>query len=476
MNWLETVLPHFLNLNVLLSLFFIGFITLANLRGIRESGTLFAIPTYLFIISLSITLVIGLFQALTGTLTPAAEPPLLKVSEPLSLWLILRAFSAGAVAMSGVEAVSNGVPAFQKPESKNAATTLTIMATLLGLFFLGVSYLATHMGLVPGEETIISQVARAVFGTSIFYYIFQIATMGILVIAANTAFADFPRLASVLARDNYMPHQFSFRGDRLAFTTGIVALGGIASLLVIAFGGNVDSLIHLYAVGVLLAFSMSNSGMVVHWWKSRAQNWQTSIIINGIGAVLSITTLFIVVVTKFALGAWVVIVLIPIIVVIFRTINRHYRRVADQLRIVPGQLPPSKIEQLVVVPIDDVNYASLRAISFARTISKNVVVIHISTNAERAGKIKQKMDTYAGDMKFVILESPFRAFVRPLLSYVDAVHSQYASAFITIVLPEFITAHGWEQFLHNRTASRLRATFERHPNVAVVLIPYLLEE
>jgi hypothetical protein len=350
------------------------------------------------------------------------------------------------------------------------------MATLLGLFFLGVSYLATHMGLVPGEETIISQVARAVFGTSIFYYIFQIATMGILVIAANTAFADFPRLASVLARDNYMPHQFSFRGDRLAFTTGIVALGGIASLLVIAFGGNVDSLIHLYAVGVLLAFSMSNSGMVVHWWKSREQNWHTSIVINGIGAVLSIATLFIVAVTKFALGAWVVIVLIPMIVVIFLTINRHYRRVADQLRIVPGQLPPSKIEQLVVVPIDDVNYASLRAISFARTISKNVVVIHISTNAERAERVKQKMDTYAEDMKFVILDSPFRAFVRPLLSYVDAVHSQYASAFITIVLPEFITAHGWEQFLHNRTASRLRATFERHPNVAVVLIPYLLEE
>ena len=393
---LERVLPPFLNLNVLLSLFFIGLITLGNLRGVRESGTLFALPTYLFIASLSVTLAIGLWQALTGTLTPAVTPPLLQVSEPLSWWLILRAFSAGAVAMSGVEAVSNGVPAFEKPESKNAATTLTIMATLLGLFFLGVSYLATRMGLVPHEETIISQVARAVFGTSLPYYVFQIATTGILIIAANTAFADFPRLASVLARDNYMPHQFSFRGDRLAFSVGIVALGGIASLLIIAFAGNVDSLIHLYAVGVLLAFSLSNSGMVVHWWKTRGSNWQTSILVNSVGAVLSIATLIIVAVTKFALGAWIVIVLIPIIVTIFLSIHHHYRQVADQLRIVPGQLPPAQIEQLVIVLIDDVNYASLRAMSFARTISTDAVALHISTNAARAEKVQKKNDDVRG--------------------------------------------------------------------------------
>ena len=473
---LERVLPPFLNLNVLLSLFFIGLITLGNLRGVRESGTLFALPTYLFIASLSVTLAIGLWQALTGTLTPAVTPPLLQVSEPLSWWLILRAFSAGAVAMSGVEAVSNGVPAFEKPESKNAATTLTIMATLLGLFFLGVSYLATRMGLVPHEETIISQVARAIFGTSLPYYVFQIATTGILIIAANTAFADFPRLASVLARDNYMPHQFSFRGDRLAFSVGIVALGGIASLLIIAFAGNVDSLIHLYAVGVLLAFSLSNSGMVVHWWKTRGSNWQTSILVNSVGAVLSIATLIIVAVTKFALGAWIVIVLIPIIVTIFLSIHHHYRQVADQLRIVPGQLPPAQIEQLVIVLIDDVNYASLRAMSFARTISTDAVALHISTNAARAEKVQKKMTMYAADLRLVILDSPYRAFVHPLLAYVDAVHSQRPSAFVTIVLPEFITAHWWEGFLHNRTASRLRAEFERHPNVAVVLVPYLLDK
>lgn len=473
---LDATLPPLFNLNVLLSLFFIGLITLGNLRGIRESGTIFALPTYLFIISLSVVLIVGLFKAFTGTLHPIEPPPFLPVVEPLGIWLILRAFSAGAVAMSGTEAISDGVPAFQPSESKNAATTLTVMATLLGTFFLGVSFLATQMGLVPGEETIISQVARAVFGATVPYYIFQIATTGILVIAANTAFADFPRLASILARDNFMPHQFLFRGDRLAFSTGIFALGGIAAFLVIVFAGKVDSLIHLYAIGVFLAFTLSNSGMVAHWWKLRSANWQTSFIINGVGAGLSAITLLIVAITKFALGAWLVIVLIPIIVGFFLFVHTHYARVAEQLRIMPEQLPPTRIEQLIVVPIDDVNYASLRAMAFARTICSDVVVLHISTNDERTEKVKQKMRTYAADLKLIVVDSPLRAFVRPLLTYVDAVHSQYPDAFVTIILPEFITAHWWESFLHNRTTARLQRAFEKHPNGAVVLIPYLLEK
>ncbi len=472
---LEATLPSFLNLNVVLSLFFILLITVGNLRGIRESGTIFAAPTYLFIVSLSVMLVVGLFKAFTGTLHPVTPPPVLAATEPISLWLILRAFSAGAVAMSGTEAISNGVPVFEKPESKNAATTLTVMATLLGLFFLGVSYLATHMGLVPGEETIISQVAQAVFGTTIFYYIFQIATTGILVIAANTAFADFPRLSSVLARDSYMPHQFLFRGDRLSFSTGIIALGSIAALLVVIFGGNVDSLIHLYAVGVFLAFTMSDSGMVVHWWRTRGPHWKRSLAINGTDAVFTSSILIIVAITKFALGAWIVIILIPLNVVFFLFVHRHYDHVAKQLRILPDQLPPKTIDQIALVPIDDVNYASLRAMSYARTITRHIVVIHIATSAERAAKVRQKMDQYAPDLKFVVIDSPYRAFVRPLLSYIDALHEQCQDAFVSIVLPEFIPAHWWEGFLHNRTAAALRRAFERHPNVAVVLVPYLLE-
>lgn len=472
---MEAALPPFLNLNVILSLFFIALITVGNLRGIRESGTIFALPTYLFIVSLSVMLIVGLFKAFTGTLHPATPPPVLQATEPITLWLILRAFSAGAVAMSGTEAISNGVPVFQKPESNNAATTLTVMATLLGLFFLGVSYLATHMGLVPGEQTIISQIAVAVFGTSIFYYIFQIATTGILVIAGNTAFADFPRLSSVLARDNYMPHQFSFRGDRLSFSTGIIALGTIAALLVVAFAGNVDSLIHLYAVGVFLAFTMSDSGMVVHWWKTRGPGWKRSIVINGTDAIFTSSILVIVAITKFALGAWIVIILIPVNVFFFLFVHRHYSRVAQQLRIMPDQLPPKTINQIVLVPIDDVNYASLRAMAYARTIGQQTVVVHIATNAERTEKVREKMANYAPDLKFVVIDSPYRAFVRPLLAYVDAVHSQCADAFVSIVLPEFIPAHWWEGFLHNRTARTLRHAFQSHPNVALVLVPYLLD-
>jgi amino acid transporter len=474
---IEHTLPPFLNLNVILSLFFIGLITLGNLRGIRESGSIFALPTYLYIVTLTALIGVGVFKAFSGTLAPVTPPPALKATEPVTLWLILRAFSAGAVAMSGTEAISNGVPVFKPPESKNAATTLTVMATLLGAFFLGISFLATHMGLVPkNDETIISQIALAVFGVGLPYYIFQIATMGVLVIAANTAFADFPRLSSVLARDNFMPHQFSFRGDRLAFSTGIVALGAIAALLVAVFEGNVDSLIHLYAVGVFLAFTMSDSGMVVHWLKTRGPNWKTSIVINGLDAVLTSSILIIVAITKFALGAWIVVVLIPMIVGVFLLIHRHYEHVAEQLRIVPGQLPPSKIDQLVLVPIDDVNYASLRAIAFARTISKDVVALHISADPKRNDTMKQKMDKYAPDVRFIIVDSPYRAFLRPMLGYIDALHSQQPQAFVTVVLPEFITAHWWEGFLHNRTANRLRKAFELHPNVAVVLVPYLLEE
>ncbi|MGE5141453.1 MAG: APC family permease [Rudaea sp.] len=476
MNAIQSSLPPFLNLNVLLSLFFIGLITLGNLRGIRESGSIFALPTYLYIVTLSATIAVGLYKAFTGTLHPVTPPPVIPAAEPITLWLILRAFSAGAVAMTGTEAISNGVPIFQKPESKNAATTLTVMATLLGVFFLGISFLATHMGLVPNNnETIISQVAQAVWGLGLPYYIFQIATMGILVIAANTAFADFPRLSSVLARDRYMPHQFSFRGDRLAFSTGIVTLGTIAGLLVVAFQGNVDSLIHLYAVGVFLAFTMSDSGMVVHWWRTRGPNWKKSIVINGVDAMLTSSILVIIAVTKFALGAWIVVVLIPFIASLLLLVHRHYEGVADQLRIDSQQLPPKDMDQIVLVPIDDLNYASLRAISFARKLSQDPIVLHISTAGEKTAKIKEKLDKYAPDARFIVVDSPFRAFIRPLMGYVNSMHDQDPDAFVTIVLPEFITPHWWTSFLHNRTANRLRKTFELHPNVAVVLVPYLLD-
>ena len=473
---LTAALPPFFNLNVIISLVFIGLMTMGNLRGIREAGAIFAIPTYLFIGCFSVMLIVGIIKVFTHTLTPITPPSILPVLEPVTLWLVLRAFSAGAVAMSGTEAISNGVPIFKPNESKNAATTLTIMATLLGVFFVGVSFLSNHLHLVPGNQTIVSQVALSVFGQNVFYYVFQIATMGILVVAANTAFADFQRLSSVLARDNYMPHSFSSRGDRLAFSTGIMFLGGVSALLLVVFKGNVDSLIHLYAVGVFLAFSMSDTGMVVHWWKTRGKGWKTSILINGADAILTTSILIIVIITKFMYGAWIIILLIPMIVPVFVFIHKHYNRVAEQLRLLSMQAPPPQtIEHSVLMPIDDVNYASLRAMSFARTISKDITVIHISSDTKRAEKIQEKMQTYAPDLKLVIVESPLRAFMRPLLTYVDFHHRQHPNGFVTIVMPEFITAHWWERFLHNRTAEHLTQAFKRHPNIAVVNVPYLLK-
>jgi amino acid transporter len=474
---IQQTLPAFFNLNVLLSLFFIALLTFGNLRGIRESGTLFAIPTYLFIVSLAAMLVMGLVKAASGTLQPSSAPPVIETAAPvLTLWLILRAFSAGAVAMSGTEAISNGVTAFQKPEAKNAARTLIVMAVVLGTAFLGISYLSSKMGLVPGEETVISQVAHAVFGVNAFYIIFQIATIGILVIAANTAFAVFPRLVSVMAHDRYMPHQFTDRGDRLAYSTGIIALGAIAALLVVIFQGNVHNLIHLYAVGVFLAFFLANSGMVVHWWKERGPKWRFSITVNGVSAVVTFGILLVVVATKFMLGAWIIVLLIPIMVAIFLAIQRHYNNVGEQLRIVPEQLPSTKIDQVVIVPIEDINYASLRAIAFARSIASDAIMLHVSTDPESAEKVKERVNAYAPDLKLAVIESPFRSFVRPLLAYIRAIHSQKPDAFVTIVLPEFITAHWWERYLHERSALRLHRAFEKHPNIAVVIVPYLLDK
>jgi hypothetical protein len=350
------------------------------------------------------------------------------------------------------------------------------MATMLGIFFLGVTFLADHLGLSPGRETIISQVALAVFGRNAFYYIFQFATVGILVVAANTAFADFPRLASVLARDNFLPHQFKFRGDRLAFTTGILFLGIVAAVLVVVFEGNVERLINLYAIGVFLAFSSSDTGMVVHWWKTRGPGWKRSIVINGVDAVFTLSIMVIAIMTKFTSGGWLIVILIPIIVSLLRLVHRHYARVGKELSILPDQLPPARIEQLVLVLIDDVNYASLRAFSFARTIDAEKVVLHIAIDMERTQKLKDKMQKYAPDLKLVIIESPTRSFIQPLIGYVDAIQSQSPTAFITLVLPEFIAAHFGERFLHNRTAERLRGIFEKHPNVTLVMVPYLLEK
>jgi amino acid transporter len=472
---ITSAFPALMPWDVEINLIFIGLITLGNLRGIRESGTIFAIPTYMFILTLGALILAGVVEFFFGAVTPIHPAPI-PAQEPLTLWLLLNAFSAGSVAASGTEAISNGVPAFKPPESKNAATTLTVMAAILGVFFLGISFLAVHYQVDPtSTQTIISQLGHAIFGNNVFYYLLQFTTMAILVLAANTSFADFPRLSSILARDNFMPHQFAFRGDRLAFSVGIVALGGIAGALIVIFGGDTHALIPLYAVGVFLAFTMSQSGMVLHWWRSREHGWRRNMVINGVGAFLTLIVLVIAGSTKFVHGAWLVLIFIPTLVVAFSMIHRHYSHVAEQLRVVPEQVPPVKVEHFVLIPIHNVDRASLRALAYARTLSPEVVVLHVGLDEEHTKQVRAKLARFAPDVKFVVLESPYRAFVRPLVTYIEALHRQRQDAFVTIVLPEFIPAHWWERFLHNRAANRLRAAFEREPNVAVVLVPFQLK-
>ncbi len=475
---ITSAIPSLFPYRVEISLAFIALIMMINLRGIRESGTIFALPTYLFIFSLAGVIVLGMARLLAGGAPiQIARPDVPMVVEPVTFLLLLQSFAAGSVAMTGVEAISNGVPAFKPPESKNAATTMTWMSSLLGLFFVGITWLANQFGIAPNAtETVISQVGRTVLGEGVLYGVFQFATMLILMLAANTSFADFPRLSSILARDGFMPHQFGYRGVRLAFSNGIIYLAFLAGALIVIFGGSTHALIPLYAVGVFISFTLSQSGMVHHWWKSREPGWRKSMIVNGLGAVLTSIVLIVVGSVKFQNGAWMVLALIPIFVWMFNAINKHYRNVAEQLSLsqVTGNpfVPP---RQIVVVPISDINMASLRALAFARSISDNPVVLHITYDVKEAEPIRQKWAQWGDGTELVLLESPYRSFSEPLLAYIDALHRHDPDAYVTVVLPEFLPAHWWEHILHNQMALRIKGALLFRRNTVVIDVPYLLK-
>jgi amino acid transporter len=468
----ESLIPY----QVPIAVGFVILITLINLRGIRESGTIFAIPTYLFIFSLTTVIVLGAVRIFFGGATPAPAHVEQQVVEPITIFLLLHAFAAGSVAMSGTEAISNGVPAFQPPETKNAAITLTWMSSILGFFFVGVTFLADSFGITPNStETVISQVGRTVLGNGVPYIIFQVATTLILVLAANTSFADFPRLSSILARDGFMPHQLSFRGDRLAFSNGIITLGAIASLLLVAFGGSTHALIPLYAVGVFLSFTLSQSGMVLHWWRLRQPGWRKSMVINGIGALATGIVLVVVGSVKFAGGAWMVFVLIPILVWVFNMIHRHYRRVAEQLHPSQADKPATPLpRQVVLVPIGDVNEPALRALAYARTISSHPIAVRLIFEESDVDEIRKQWAQWGNGTELVLVESPYRSFIEPLLAYIEEVRRHNPDTYITVVLPEFLPAHWWEHILHNQSALRLKATLLFRPNTITIDVPYHL--
>jgi len=475
--------PALHNDRVPLALFFVGLVMIGNLRGVRESGTIFAIPTYLFILSFGLMIVVGLVRAFFGGLeaASASETGRLAATQSMGVFLVLRAFSSGSAALTGVEAISNGVPAFRPPESRNAATTLAWMAGILAFLFLGVTILAHQMHVMPlATQTVPSQIARATFGHTPPYYIVQAATAMILVLAANTSFADFPRLASILARDGFLPRQFSFRGDRLNFSHGIVALAVLGGALLVLFGADTNRLIPLYALGVFLSFTLSQSGMVVHWWNLREAGWRRSIVINATGAVATCVVTVIIAATKLTHGAWISLLSIGLLMYLFTAIRRHYDRVDEQLEVrARAKAPVAPHEalersQAVLVPVDDVNEAVRRTVEHARAISENVTALHVSDNVEEAEEMRQRLEEAIPEVPLVIIESPYRSFIAPILAYIDALDRSHPGETIMVALPELVPNHFWQGVLHNQSAIPLKRALLSRPDTIVIGIPYHL--
>ncbi|UCC61545.1 MAG: APC family permease [Anaerolineae bacterium] len=438
----------------------------ANLRGVRESGTLFAIPTYGFVFIILALVSVGLARFVTGTLSSVSGhtvPAVQESAQAMTLFLLLRAFASGCTALTGVEAISNGIPAFQKPEAENAGKTLVAMAALLATMFLGLTTLARALSVVPVEhETVVSQIGRQVLGTGPLYLILQAATALILVLAANTSFADFPRLSAILARARYLPRQLANLGDRLVFTNGIIALALLASGLVILFGGQTHRLIPLYAVGVFLSFTLSQAGMVRHWHKEGGAGWQWKAAINGLGAVATGIVLLVIVVTKFIHGAWIVILLIPAFVWVFHAIRRHYLTVAEQLSL--EGLTPEEWASLashprykVVMPISGVHRGILPALRFARSLSTDVTAVVVDVEPQVTARVKEKWSVWGQNVPLIVLESPYRSTVGPLLAYLDeADQREPEGELAVVVLPEFVPARWWQDLLHGQTARLIK--------------------
>jgi amino acid transporter len=482
---LASIFPALFDWRVLIGIGCVVVLWLGNLRGIRESATIFAVPTYIYLLAIYGLLAVGLWHVATGTM-PAYHPPPDWVKggggvQAISLLLILRAFAAGSVALTGTEAVSNGVPAFKPPEPRHAGRVLIMMGVFFGTIFLGISFLASQIGVIPDpleKETVISQVARTLVGAgSPYHYLIQISTALLLVLAANTAFADFPRLASILGKDRFMPRQFQYRGDRLAFSVGIVVLAVLASALIYAFRGSVTNLIPLYTVGVFVAFTLSQSGMVRHWWKLRHEvsGWRWRAALNGAGALATGVVAVIVGVAKFALGAWMVLLLIPLLIGLMWAIGQHYRSVERALA-VDWESPklPRRVAPRVVVPVSRIDRATLNALAFAASIATDVTAIHVAADADDVASMKADWERWGGPVNLVILESPYRALIAPMLAYLDATDRADPTQPTTVVLPEFVPRHIWEYPLHNQTALRLKLRLFFRRNTVVVDVPYHL--
>ena len=470
---------------VLLCLFFVALLTAGNLRGLKESGKIFAAPTYVYIVVLSLMVGVGLLRTWFGDIDPVPFDPehaedVARAGGSLSLFLVLRGFSSGAVALSGVEAISNGVPAFRRPESKNAATTLTAMGLILGVLFLGVTVLARHLAPFPShDETVISQMGRAVFGVGPVHTLLQFATAGILILAANTAYVDFPRLSSIVAADDYLPRQFANRGDRLVFSNGILFLAAAASALLIAFGGLTTLLIPLYAVGVFTSFTLSQSGMVRHHLRLREQGWRRGVAINAVGAVATLIVLLIVAITKFAVGAWLPIIVVPVIIALFVSIKRHYSRVARTLAITPAEVRPRAVNHTVVVLVGRVHRGVVEALHYAKSLRPNrLVALHVFDDEAERDRVEQQWADFGFDIPLDIVHSPYRELTPAVERYLDDVDRISAVDTVTIVIPEFVTGRLFSptQLLHNQSAAALKLALLFRKHTVVTSVPYHVDD
>jgi len=457
---------------------FLAVLTVGNLRGIRESGNIFAVPTYFFVFSIASLILAGLYHYFTGVIVPVEAPlPANAGQHPVTTLLLLTAFANGCTAMTGVEAVSNGVPAFRPPEAKNASATLIAMASLAIVMFVGITMLAHAYKVVPNAaESGISQLGRAIFGgPNIFYYLLQIGTTLILVLAANTAFADFPRLASIVSRDRYLPRQFMNQGDRLAFSNGILVLSTFAAILIVAFRGDTQSLLPLYMIGVFVSFTLSQAGMVIHWRKTRERGWKTSAAINGFGAIVTGVVLIIVAVTKTLEGAWIVLLLIPLIVMVFKQTYRHYAHVASELTL-KGYHPQTRIHNTVLVPIGGLQRAVVDALRYAETLSDDVRAIYVDVNPAQTEQLRKDWVEWGGRVTLVVLPSPFRSLMEPLLEYIEQAAAEKANDYVTVILPEFVPARWWQHLLHNQTSLLIKGALLFRKNIVVTSVPFHLSK
>ncbi|NMB58100.1 MAG: APC family permease [Chloroflexi bacterium] len=471
------------------------FIMLVNLRGVKESGMAFAIPTYFFVATMFITVGVGFFRYFTGTLGSVINPPELEtagmVATAVTPFLLLHAFSSGTAALTGIEAISNGITAFKEPRSKNAGITLVWMSGILASLFLGISFLIGPIHAVPSEqETVISQLARTVFGGQGALYLALIGgTAVILIMAANTAFADFPRLSALHAGDGFLPRQMTFKGSRLVFSRGIVTLAAISSLLIIVFQASVTRLIPLYAIGVFLSFTLSQAGMAKRWWKSGHlkpgeevvepgsvitydKNWLLKLVINGFGALCTAMVMVVFAITKFKDGAWIIIILVPVLVTIFFRIHHHYKHVADKLSLQHYHSVSIKRHRVIVL-IAGVHRGSLAALTYARMLSDDVTSLHVSTDPLESKKVREKWEMYGEGTRLVMLESPYRLLIEPVMNYIEQLlNKRMPNEIITVVVPQFVPKHWWENFLHSQTAMMLRMAFMFKPGLVIIEVPY----